>query len=523
MIDDLADTDPHLYKAYCDALRQSDTTAHLLLKSGRYPLTGQGDVNTYSVFAETMRTVTSTSATGTAGIFTPTGLATDKTTAPFFADTLSAKRLYAFYDFENEDKIFREVDHRMRFALTVMTGTQGRVKRTRSAFLTRHIADVPARRFGFAPDEVLMMNPNTGTLPMFRTRADADITVRIYRRHPVLVRDGDPNGNPWGLSSARLFDMTNDSSLFRQSEDLSDAGFNGWSYKQDGKEYLPLYEAKMLSNFDHRFSTYRGATQAQLNVGALPRLSDKQHDDPDLEPLARYWVNRAEVAASLRAKWDRDWLLGWRAIARTSDSRTFVPSALPTAAVGNSFYVAILAAPGHGPILHAVWSSLAFDYVVRQKQSGSNVNQFVVKQLACPTPTTFAQPTAWQPELTLTEWVRPYVFELSYTSWRLQPYAVNLGDDGPPFRWDVERRALLRGDLDAAFLHVYGLDRDETEHVLDSFPVVRKYEKRDFGEFRTKRLVLEAYDRMADAIANGGKGWKSLAEIPAGYGARHHK
>ena len=85
-------------------------------------MTGQGDVNTYSVFAETMRTIVG--PTGAAGILTPTGLATDKTTAPFFSDTLSTKRLYAFYDFENEDKIFRDVHHCVRFAMTVMTGTR---------------------------------------------------------------------------------------------------------------------------------------------------------------------------------------------------------------------------------------------------------------------------------------------------------------------------------------------------------------------------------------------------------------
>jgi hypothetical protein len=103
----------------------------------------------------------------------------------------------------------------------------------------------------------------------------------------------------------------------------------------------------------------------------------------------------------------------------------------------------------------------------------------------------------------------------------LKPYAVDLGDNGPPFRWDEERRALLRADLDGAFLHVYGLARDEAEHVLDSFTVVRKYEERDLGEYRTKRLVLEAYDRMATATANGGTGWQPLADISAGEGPRH--
>lgn len=258
MIDNLAGTDPDLHQTYLAALRQSDATTHLV-RGGRYPLTGQGKINTYSVFAETMRTVTNPE--GAAGIITPTGLATDKTTAPFFADTLSGQRLYAFYDFENEVKIFRDVDHRVRFAVTTMTGTQRTVRRTKFAFLNRHISDVPEKRFQLAAKEVLALNPNTGTLPMFRSRRDADITLGIYSRHPVLIRDDDPDGNPWGLSfSQGLFNMASDSGLFHTADDLADATFNGWSYTRGGTEYVPLYEAKMLSHFDHRFSTYKGAT-----------------------------------------------------------------------------------------------------------------------------------------------------------------------------------------------------------------------------------------------------------------------
>ncbi|OBI02834.1 restriction endonuclease, partial [Mycolicibacter heraklionensis] len=520
MIEQLADTDPALYRSYLAALRQSDGTAHVLLKSGRYPLTGRGDVNTYSVFAENMRTVTGPQ--GLAGVITETQLATGKTTALFFADTLRSQRLYAFYDFENEaPKIFPDITNRVRFAVTVMTGTQRKIKRTRFAFLSRRISDLPERRFELAPQEVLALNPNTGTLPMFRSRVDADITLGIYSRHPVLIRDGDPDGNPWGLSFMRMLDMANDSGLFRQPNDLADATFNGWSYERRGTEYVPLYEAKMLSHFDHRFSSYRGATQAQLNKGTLPRLTDEQHDDPNLESLARYWVKRSEVDAVLGERWDRKWLLGWRDITRASDSRTFVPSVFPVSAVNNKFPLALPADPIHTPLIHAMWSSMAFDYVARQKLSGSGMTYFIVKQLACPAPATFARPAPWHSNTTLTDWLISYVLELSYTSWRLQPYAVDLGDEGPPFRWDSERRALLRADLDAAFLHIYGLRRDEAEHVLDSFFVVRKDEERDFGEYRTRRLVLQAYDRMAAAIANGGEGWKPLADPPAGQGPRH--
>ncbi|WP_330249307.1 N-6 DNA methylase [Nocardia sp. NBC_00565] len=521
MIVDLAVSDPTLHQAYRDAIRQSDGTAHLLLKSGRYPLTGQGDVNTYSVFAETLRTVAG--PTGTVGIITPTGLATDNTTAPFFSDTLRTNRLLAFYDFENEAKIFKDVNNRPRFAVTALTGRERKVDTTRFAFLVRHIVDVPSRKFELTPAEVLAINPNTGTLPMFRTRIDADITLGIYRRHPILIRDNDPDGDPWGLNSnfARAFDMATDSELFRQPNDLADAQFNGWSYEGYGKEYVPLYEAKMLSHFDHRFGTYLGSTQAQINKGTLPRLTETQHNDPSIEPLARYWIDRTKVTAKLAEKWDRDWLLGWRDIARTTDYRTFAPSVLPISAVGDKFPLAFPVIHGNGPLLHAVWSSMAFDYIARQKLSGAGMKYFIVKQLACPTPSIFARPAPWQPDLTLTQWVCPYVLELSYTSWRLKPYAIELGDDGAPFQWDVERRELLRADLDAAFLHVYGLSRTEAVHVLDSFTVVRKYEERDFGEYRTRRLVLDAYDRMAAAIAKGGTGWTALSDIRAGGGNRH--
>jgi hypothetical protein len=194
---------------------------------------------------------------------------------------------------------------------------------------------------------------------------------------------------------------------------------------------------------------------------------------------------------------------------------------LPKSAVGNSFYVAFPEIPEKAFELHAVWSSLAFDYVAKQKLGGSHMNSFVVEQLPCPTPETFEIPPPWQPDRSLSDWLRPYVLELSYTSIRLAPYATDLGDYGPPFRWDVHRRSLLRADLDAAFLHIYGLTRGESEHVLDAFTVIRKYEERDFGEYRTRRLVLDAYDRMADAASRGGIGWGPLAEPLPGAGPRH--
>lgn len=279
----------------------------------------------------------------------------------------------------------------------------------------------------------------------------------------------------------------------------------------------------MLSHWNHRGATYAGATQAQLNVGSLPRLSLAELDDPAAEPLTRFWVEETEVDGSLSGVWDRDWLFGWRDITNVGNERTFVPSVLPRAAVGNSFAVAFPGEPTFTPLLHAVWSSLVFDYIARQKASGSHMNYFTVKQLACPIPDAFEQVPHWH-DAPFGAFVKPRVAELSYTSDRIGPYIEDILDEDPgrPFRWIPERREQIKAELDSAMLHLYGLDRGDAEHVLDSFSVLRKYEERDHGEFRTKRRVLGVYDSMTEA-ARTGVPFVSPLDPPPGYGPRHEE
>ncbi len=496
MIAALADSDPELHREFTVESRRGAAENLLIRESGRYPLTARGKINTYSIFAETFRTIIRPD--GRMGIITPTGLATDATTSAFFSDTLRSERLATFFDFDNEAKIFASVHHAFRFAVTSMTGGN-RVERPLFSFLTRHVAEVHLRQFSLAAEELLLLNPNTGTLPLFRSRRDAEITLGIYRNHPVLIRDGDLNGNPWGLTfSQGLFNMASDSGLFRTADDLTALGasFDGWAWQVGDKRWLPLYEAKLLSHFDHRYSTYKGATQAQLNVGSLPRLTDADHRDPEMEPLPKYWVSKADIDRVLGGRWDRQWLVGFRDITNAGNERTFVPSVLPCAAVGHTYPIAILKDFRLAPLLQAVWSSLACDYVTRQKISGTHLTYGIVNQIAVPHPSTFDQPAPWQPDITLAEYITPRVVELNYTSHRMAPYARDFGYDGPQFPWDPDRRALLNAELDAAMFHIYGLTRDEVEHVLDTFPIVRRNDERDYGEYRTKRLVLGQFDRL---------------------------
>jgi N-6 DNA Methylase len=512
MIGRLAVDRPALWSEYQAALRDADVASRFAHDSGRYPLTGRGDINTFQIFAEHARSTIATE--GRLGLILPTNIATGDTTAPFFRTLVKSATLAAFLDFENEAKIFPGVHHAFRFAVLSATGEQ-RVEQASFAFSTRHLADLPDRRFTLAPEELLLVNPNSGTTPVFRSRRDAEITIRIHKRLPVLW--GDEAGNPWDISFLAMFHMANDSGLFRTEKQLLDEGWeaDGNEFTCDGERALPLLEAKMLHFYDDRYGTYDGQTQAQANQGTLPRFTDDQHDDPDRAIQPRYWVSEERIENAFGERWDRNWLLGWRDIARNVDERTMIASAIPRAGVGDKFLLMLpgrVAAPG---CLQANLSALVLDYCARQKHSGTSLKYHLVRQFPVLPPDSYAHPSPWNPAVELRDWIADRVLELAYTSWAMAPYGDELHDDGPPFRWDPERRAQLRAELDAAYFHLYGLDRGEVEHVLDSFFVLEKNERKVHGEFRTRRLVLAAYDQMATGA------FTSPLTPPPGEGPRH--
>ena len=504
---------PELSAEFNAAKRDAEGESQFLRLSGRYPLCGVGDVNTYSVFAEHFRTVLA--ITGRSGIITPTGLATDATTAAFFADTVRLKSLVAVYDFVTNPEIWGEIGHgRQHFIVFCCTGGET-VPVIDFAFDARHPRELTSAtsKLSMTSADIARVNPNTLTCPVFSSSVDARITIAVYERFPILIRDGEVRPNAWGLRFGRMFDMANDSTKFQSAAPV---GFDGWTYA----EMLPLYEAKLLNHWNNRFSGYANVPEGYEGT-ALPRLSAETLNDPDAEPLARYWVDEVEVRRAVPSGWDREWLFGWRDIARASDVRTFTPSVLPLAAVGHKFPLAFPTEPRLVPLLQSVWSSLVFDYISRQKLSGTGMTYFIVKQLACPPPAAFDDTPVWT-DKSLAAFVRPRVLELTYTSHRIRPYAVDVceGDDpGAPFHWLPGRRDQIRAELDAAMLHLYGLDRADAEHVLDSFFVLAKYEQRDHGEFRTKRLVLAAYDAMAAAAA--ASPFVSPLDPPSGEGPRH--
>lgn len=553
LIQALKEKDPELLRAYQEALAEAEAASGFVRHSGRFPLTARGDVNTYPLFAELARALRAPK--GRAGLVLPTGIATDDSNKVFFAQVVERGELGALYDFENREGLFPAVDSRMKFAVLALK-PPGREPARLAFFLTRpEDLEDPTRVFSLAPEDFALLNPNTRTCPVFRTRQDAELTRAVYRRVPVLWRE-KLEENPWGVRFLRLFDMANDAHLFRTREELLNQGFRlvGNRFVRGEEVYLPLYEAKMFWHYDHRFATFAGEDTRDVE----PR----EKRDPAFLPLPRYWVPRQEVEERFRkAGWERGWAVAFRDITNATNERTAIFAALPRVGVGNTAPL-FLHAKGALESLALVGNASAFvlDYVARQKVSGTHLNFHYVKQFPV------LPPSAYRPEDL--RFIVPRVLELAYTAWDLAPLAQDVWEEAdeplreailawrqaapthpdsppdwaegpypfPPFLWDEERRAQIRAELDAYYARLYGLNRKQLRYILDpqdltegeladllspheevedpldeeayqkrvaqsrfpgeTFRVLKEKEIRRYGEYRTRRLVLEAWERL---------------------------
>ncbi|GAB4187085.1 MAG: N-6 DNA methylase [Roseiflexaceae bacterium] len=491
---------------------RAEAESRFVRASGRYPLTAVGDVNTYALFAEHSRTLLA--AAGRAGVIVPTGIATDDSTKAFFGDVSQRNQLVSLYDFENREKIFADVDSRYKFSLlTIGTTSQP----ARLLFFATAIADLTdqQRQFSLSPAEIALINPNTRTAPIFRTNADAELTKAIYRRVPVLLNE-QTKQNPWQVRFMTMFHMSNDSHLFHQ---------------QPAPDRLPLYEAKLLHQFSHRWATYSQDSSAELSTRDL---TPAERADPTVAITPRYWVAADQIEARLAERqWPHGWLLGFRDIARATDERTAIFSLLPRVGVGNKIPIVFPDANASlTSCLLATVNSMTFDFVARQKVGGTSLNFFIVYQLPVLPPEAFSADDI--------AFIVPRVLELTYTAWDLRAFAEDVWAEASsnpalaneilrrnsacnhaadpalfaprdgfvlaPFRWDDQRRAQIRAELDARIARLYGLTRDELRYILDpsdvygpefpgeTFRVLKEKEIKQYGEYRTRRLVLAAWD-----------------------------
>lgn len=514
----LPKSDPMLWNAWCTASRSAEGQSHFARQSGRYSLCGKGDVNTYALFAE--HNWQSAGKHGRAGFIVPGGIATDDTTKDYFQALVNSGSLSALFHFENEDKVFPGVHHAFRFILLSLDGS-GQVQMADLVFYARQVEDLSdeERHFQLSASDFETLNPNTRTCPTFRSRRDAEINLRMYRRAGVFLREADPDENPWGASvHTRLWHMAEDSEWFRSRADLESTGFSldGNRFVSSRETYVPLLEAKMLHHFDHRYGTYEGQSEAQENQGKLPELDDIAHADSLRLALPYYWVPELEAERRLKPIWERGWLLCWRDICRSTDQRTTIAALTPRSAIGNTAPLLFPSSPASFVAgLYANICSFVFDYAARQKVGGTHLTYHLLKQLPALPPSTYDAPSPWSPAARLVEWLLPRVLELTCTAHDLQPFAREVGWAGGPFSWEPDRRFRIRCELDAAYFHLYGIAHADVDYIMDTFPIVRRNDERHHGTYRTKQVVLEIFDELQRAIDTG-KPFVSRLDPPPG-------
>jgi hypothetical protein len=507
LIAQLPSSDPLLFAEFQTELRGIAGENHFTRASGLYPLCARGRINTYALFAERNRNILG--RRGRAGFIVPSGIATDDNTKFFFQALMEEEALVALWEFENEGFFSAGRGHMLRFALLTLVGSATRHPVADFLFQGHAVSELSNRdrHFELSIREIALLNPNSLTCPIFQNRRDALLNLSMYRRHGVLWVESDSEGNRWRLSFLQgVFNMASDSGCFRTRADLDALGgeLKGNAFfGSDRVTYRPLYEAKLIYQYNHRHGDFADADPGE-RPHRLPEVPASRLESASFCPMPFYWVSDTDVESVLARRWSARWLLGWRDVTDARASvRTTVPCILPRTGTGDTI---LLALPGHAAALaacmYANLCSFPLDYAARQKVGGLHLKYNVFKQLPVLRPSTFEAASPFGGR-SLQAWILPRVLELTFTAWDLEGFAQDVGYDGPPFRWDPERRFLLRAELDAAFFHLYGISRDDADYILETFPIVRKNDEKVHGEYRTKRVILEIYDELAEAIRTG--------------------
>ncbi|MDR0938846.1 MAG: restriction endonuclease [Mediterranea sp.] len=515
-------TAPDLYKTYQTALHDAEALSRFIRFSERFPLTATGDIDLYPLFAELCLSFSKE----TWGLVLPTGIAVNDSNKDFFAKLVNENRLVSLYDFENREALF-DIHRMFKFCL-LTAGKEQSAPRIVSGgfFLTRldHLLD-PNRIYTLQTDDIALFSPNTKTCPIFRTSRDAALTKKIYQNAEVLINEAE-RSNPWEVKFGRMIDMSNDSHLFRTYAQLmaSGATLRGNRFTLDDTIYVPLYEGKMIWHYNHHHGTWPTTEKERPSTISSPSLKELQDANHAIMPW--YWVPLDEVRKRLIKtdskgkvlwEWKHKWLIGFRDITRTADQRTFITSGIPDASgVGNTATLLFAERGGMpGASLLGMLSSLTFDYVARQKIGGTHASISFVKQFPVLSPERIIGSPYYME-------IVKRVVELCYFNHDLDAWATELWEEmdeeqrsqlpqlgsRTPFVYDEERRTLLQAELDAIFARLYGLNTEDILYILDpeevcgagcineTFRVLKENEKRSLGEYRTKRLVMEAWHRF---------------------------
>lgn len=510
MISDLHANNHPLSLEYTKAQETAKRTIKAAQKFGEFPQLSGGDINLYSLFVE--KSLALLNDSGVMGLLVPSGIATDKSASKFFKNISISGHVKSFYDFENRKNFFTDVDARFKFCAFVASKSRAFLD-PKYAFYLHNTKDIDDsnRLIGMTASDILLLNPNTGTLPVIRAIRDFQLIKSIYEKLPIFNDLSGPSPVcAWPVKYTTMFHMTDDSNKFKNQDELTTQegawkiGGNLWE-SANGK-WVSLYEGKMINQFDHRAASIVINNKNQANSNAS---KDLEKSDPFFSTLPRFWINESEIKLDN----DLDYFLAFRDIARATDNRTMICSLVPRRGVGNT---APLIVPDNSNDYHesctlilANLNSIILDYVARQKIQSAHASWYIVEQLPVVTKE-LSEQTKFGDKSAI-DIIKPIVLELVYTSHDMAPYAIDmdyLGPDDkvlPPYTWDVDRRFRLRAKLDAIFFHLYGVfdeknikkSQADISYIYSTFPILEKYETNTHGSYKSRDLTLAYCNSLA--------------------------
>jgi N-6 DNA Methylase len=460
----------------------------------RFPLTRGGKTNLYAVFLELSDAARSEN--GALGLVVPLGFITDDITSTLFSHFTDRNLIHSVKGFENEEKVFPGIHNQSKFSLF----TSRRLHGGPASFLVfarriEHLQE-SERVYTLAPEEITAFNPDTHTAPLFRTRADKQLASKIYAQWPTIGQWPDDCRPRYKRG---FYNTTTDKKKL-----INFANDPSFGLPENAQATL-LYEGKMFGAFDHRYGTYEGQTRAQARKGVLPHVTAEQHSNQSFRVSPRYLVSSDEVIDKYaQLQWARKWVIAWRDVTNSVSERNSVAAVLQRYAFDDGVSLLFIdGLPIYSSYALALLNSLTFDYLVRQKYAGSHLKAYMVSQVPAPPPNGLSRGNL--------NFINERVIQLVFSTSELRFFVNDLEYDGDLIEWKPEGRALIRAELDAYYGYLYGLTRRELDYILDpkavidqeypseTFRVLKENEEKDpsVGEYRTQRLVLEAWDRFA--------------------------
>lgn len=514
---------PKLYEEFTTACNALTSQSNFVKNSGRFPLTAVGKLELSSLFAELCLSFTKEAW----GLVLPTGIAVNDSNKYFFSKLINENRLVSLYDFENKEALF-DIHRMFKFCLITAGKAQTESRIVSGGFYLTRIDQLldPRRIYTLRTDDFARFNPNTKLCPVFRTAKDANLTAKIYRNAPILIND-ETNENPWGIRFMMMFNMASASPLFYTRKQLDGMGgeLHGNSYNVGNEIYVPLYEGKMFWHYNHHYAEFPNEYEVQKRPSSINSTLIGTLADSNSSITPWYWVKKSLVDERLtdkdrngnvRWQWKHSYYIAFRDVTNATNERTCVATLMPSGNAAGDKAPLVFTSRSLIPsaCFAAMLSSLVFDYVARQKVGGSSMALFIMKQQPVLTSDQIPSATQWK--------IVKRVAELCYFNHDMDGWASELWEEMSeeqrselpqlealqPWIYNPERRAILQAELDAIFAHLYGLNTEDLRYILDpedvcgkgcineTFRVLKDNEIRQYGEYRTKRLVLEAWNKF---------------------------